>query len=130
MPTSKSETTSDRAVFFVEAAFLHGDKRFIETDAARSSRLEVIADIFTGEIARPVRILECDLVAGTCRDVTTAIARDLYAHIQDGGEPCPTRLRDFLDLCLGASTADQLDISTGNFNVERTASRLRLIAAE
>lgn len=130
MPTSpKTLTVPDQTLYFVQCDYGRIGKAFVETDPDKNSRLQVIADIFTGQIERPVQILECNPVEGTCRDVTEDIARDLSAHIQDAGEACPARLRDFLDLCLGAGAADRLDISTGNFCVGRTVARL-IAAAE
>jgi hypothetical protein len=122
------KSSSDQMLYFVKADFGRLGQAFVETDPDSNSRLQVVADIFTGEIKNPLQILECNPVEGTCRDVTEDIARDVRAHVYDRGEPCPAHLRDFLDLTLGASSADHLDIATGNFNVARTVHRIHQAA--
>jgi hypothetical protein len=128
MAKTLSPATSDQTLYFVKADFGRLGKAFVETDPDANSRLQVVADIFTGEIKNPLQILECNPVEGICRDVTEDIARDVYAHVHDRGEPCPAHLRDFLDLLLGVSSADHLDIATGNFNVTRAAHRIHQAA--
>lgn len=123
-----AKPSSDQMLYFVKADFGRLGQAFLETDPDRNSRLQVVADLFTGEITRPLEILECNPVEGTCRDVTEDIAREVYAHIHDRGEPCPAHLRDFLDLMLGVSSADHLDIATGNFSVDRASRRIRAAA--
>jgi hypothetical protein len=123
-----SPASPDQMLYFVKADFGRLGKAFVETDPDRNSRLQVVADIFTGEIRSALQVLECNPVEGTCRDVTEDIARDVYAHVHDRGEQCPAHLRDFIDLTLGAGAADHLDIATGNFNVGRTADRIRAAA--
>lgn len=115
-------------LFFVRANFGTAGTAFVETDPATNSRLQVVADIVSGEISSPLDIIECSPDFGVSRDISVEVARDIYAHVQDSGEPCPARLRDWFDLCLGVGSADQLDISTGNFSVDRTAQRIRAAA--
>ena len=128
MAKNLSPASSDQMLYFVKADFGRLGQAFVETDPDRNSRLQVVADIFTGEITNPLQILECNPVEGTCRDVTEDIARDIYAHVHDRGEPCPAHLRDWFDLVLGVSSADHLDIATGNFNVARASHRIQTAA--
>lgn len=123
-----AHTALDQTLYFVRADFGKLGTAFVETDPSKNSRLQVVADIFSGEIERPIEIIEVSPELGICRDITRDIARDIHAHIQDCGEPCPSRLRDWMDILLGVGSSDQLDISTGNFSVERAARRIRAAA--
>jgi hypothetical protein len=121
----------DQMLYFIKANFGHLGhlgQSFVETDPDHNSRLQVIADLYSGEIKNPLQIIECNPVEHVCNDITLDVAHDLYAHIHDSGEPCPAHLRDFLDLCLGASAADHLDIATGNFNPKLAAHRIQQAA--
>jgi hypothetical protein len=120
--------TRDQTLYFIKSDFGRLGQAFVETDPDHNSRLQVIADLYSGEVKNPLQILECNPVEKICNDISLDIAHDLYAHIHDSGEPCPAHLRDFLDLCLGASAADHLDIATGNFSVDRASARIRQAA--
>lgn len=119
---------ADQMLYFVKADFGRLGMVFLETDPDRNSRVQVIADIASGEIRNPNTVLECNPVEGTCRDVTEDVARDVYDALSGGDEACPDRLRNWFDLVLGVSSADRLDIATGNFSVGRTADRIRAAA--
>jgi hypothetical protein len=103
-------------LYFVLADYGDRGHAFVETDIARNSLRQVIVDIATGEIRRPVQILECNPAEGICRDVTCDIAREVHARLSDRGDGCPDRLRDFIDDNLIAGAADHLDRAAGVFD--------------
>lgn len=121
---------SGEVLHFVKESFGRLGCEWINRDPADMSRTTVVRDILSGDIAHPVKILEACEEGPIFRDITEDVAREVYQKLQDAAEACPTRLRDFLDIELGACAADQLDISTGHFSVDRTAHRIRLAAAE
>ena len=106
----------DRMLYFVMADFGHTGHAFVETDIARNSLRQVIVDIATGEIRRPVQIIECNPGERICNDVTRDVAREVYSRLSDSGDGCPDRLRDFIDDNLNAGDADRLDMAAGVFD--------------
>jgi hypothetical protein len=114
----------DQTLYFVLLDYGRS-KEFTPTDPDKNSLRQVIVDIASGQLERPIQILECNPVEGTCRDVSEDVAKEVYSRIQDGGDKCPEHLRDFFEAALHVGAADLLDISTGHFNVERTAMRIR-----
>jgi hypothetical protein len=107
---------TDRTLYFVLADFGDAGHAFIETDIARNSLRQVIVDIATGEIKRPVQILECNPVEGICRYITEDVALEVYSRLSDSGAGCPAHLRDFIDENLNAGDADRLDMAAGLFD--------------
>lgn len=128
MAKSSTAVKPDQMFFFVRESFGRLGVVFRETDPADTSRAQVIKDILSGEIGTPVQVIQCCAAEHICDDITESVAREVYAALQDGGVPCPPRLRDWLDNELGVSAADHLDISTGNFNVQRAAMQIRSAA--
>jgi hypothetical protein len=119
-PTEKREMDriTDRMLYFVLADFGDAGHAFVETDIARNSLRQVIVDIATGQIKSPIQILECNPSEGTCRDVTSDIAHEVYARLSDSGAGCPGHLRDFIDDNLNAGDADRLDAAAGLFDFD------------
>lgn len=114
---------TDRMLYFVLADYGHrGHHAFPETDIARNSLRQVIVDIATGEISRPIQILECNAAENTCRDVTSDIAHEVHARLSDGASGCPDHLRDFIDDNLNAGDADRLDMAAGLFDFNGAAA--------
>jgi hypothetical protein len=107
---------TDRMLYFVMADYGDAGHAFVETDIARNSLRQVIVDIAKGDIARPIQVLECNPVEGTCRDVTEHVACEVHARLSDSGDGCPDRLRDFIDNNLNAGDADRLDRAAGVFD--------------
>ena len=56
-------------IYLAECRYGRLGNAFRETDRDRNSRSEIISLIASGEI-EPVKVLEIDEEAGTCRDVT------------------------------------------------------------
>lgn len=122
--------TTDRMLYFVMVDFGDDGHAFVETDTARNSLRQVIVDIATGEIKRPIQILECNPAERICNDVTQDVAREVHARLSDGGDGCPDRLRDFIDTNLIAGAADYLDRAAGVFDfasAEADGRRKRLV---
>jgi hypothetical protein len=121
---------TDRMLYFVLADFGKDGHAFVETDIARNSLRQVIVDIATGDIKRPVQILECNPAERICNDVTQDVAREVHARLSDGGDGCPDHLRDFIDINLIAGAADYLDRAAGVFDAagaEADSRRKRLV---
>lgn len=112
----------DRMFYFVLADFGASGHAFVETDIARNSLRQVIVDIATGEIRRPVQILECNPAEGICNDITESIAKEVHARLVDSGAGCPPHLRDFIDDNLDAGDADRLDVAAGLFDFDGAAA--------
>jgi hypothetical protein len=121
---------TERMLYFVMADYGDAGHAFVETDIARNSLRQVIVDIATGEIRRPVQILECNPVERICNDVTESVAKEVYSRLADSGDGCPDRLRDFIDDNLNAGDADRLDRAAGVFDAggaEADHKRKRLV---
>ncbi len=95
---------SDRMIYLVTAASKDGDY-LVERHTSDLDRATTIKDIASGEIEDLVQVLECNPVEGTCRDVTSDIARgvmDIWAI--EGGELEDWQL-DFIELHVSLSAA-------------------------
>jgi hypothetical protein len=113
---------TDRMLYFVLADFGDDGHAFVETDIARNSLRQVIVDIATGEIKRPVQVLECNPVENICRDATADVAHEVYARLSDSGSGCPDHLRNFIDENLNTGDADRLDMAAGLFDFDGAAA--------
>jgi hypothetical protein len=127
--------TTDRMLYFVLADYGDAGHAFVETDIARNSLRQVIVDIATGDIRRPIQVLECNPAEGplgTCRDITSDVAEEVFSRLSDSGEGCPDRLRDFIDENLSAGDADRLDRAAGISDTAGAAadSRRKRLATE
>lgn len=69
-------------LYFAEVCYGRLGNEFQATDRDKNSRAEIIREIRSGGIV-PVKILEIDEDAGTCRDVT----EELIAEAQQPREP-------------------------------------------
>lgn len=69
-------------LYFAECSYGRLGREFQATDRDKNSRAEIIREIRSGGI-NPVKILEIDEDAGTCRDVT----EELIAEAQQPREP-------------------------------------------
>lgn len=69
-------------LFMVECSYGRLGREFQATDRDANSRVEIVRQIRSGSID-PVKILEIDEVAGTCRDVT----EELLAEAAEAREP-------------------------------------------
>jgi hypothetical protein len=121
---------TDRMLYFVLANYGDAGHAFVEADIARNSLRQIIVDIATGQIARPVQILECNPAERICNDVTESIAKEVHARLADSGAGCPPHLRDFIDNNLHAGDADHLDVTAGLFDLgsaEADHRRKRLV---
>ena len=65
-------------LYFVENDFGRLGREFIECDRDKNSRADVIRQIRSGGLA-PVKILEIDEDAGSCRDVTEELINEALA---------------------------------------------------
>jgi hypothetical protein len=78
----------------------------------------IIVDIATGQISRPIQVLECNPAERICNDISEYIAREVCARLTDSGAGCPPHLRDFIDNNLHAGDADRLDMAAGLFDFD------------
>lgn len=69
-------------------------------------RAETIADIASGQLDNVIQVIECDVAAGTSRDVTPEIAREVMTIWADEGEPLDAWQRDFVEQLVSIAAAD------------------------
>jgi hypothetical protein len=110
--------TTDRMFYFVMADFGDAGHAFVETDIARNSLRQVIVDIATAQIKRPIQILECNPVEHVCNDITPDVAKEVFSRLSDSQAGCPDHLRDFIDDNLNAGDAARLDAAAGLFDFD------------
>jgi len=69
-------------------------------------RAETIDDIATGQFEGVVQVIECDIAAGTSRDVTNEIAREVMTRWAIDGEPLTCDQIDFVEQCVSIGAAN------------------------
>lgn len=98
-------------LYFVECDFGKLGHAFIECDRDENSRRQIIDDIKSGEISRPIRVLEIFEDENSCRDVTSDIAWSVCHELTRDAEGLPSHLVDFIERECGMRAANSFRVS-------------------
>ena len=113
----------DLTLYSVLADFDRHGRAWVERDAETADRREeLIGDILSGEIARPLAVHARNVAEGWARDVTADIAEDVVARALQSGEVVSTDLRDFIEQALGIRSTAGLRVADGSLYGQMVAA--------
>ena len=97
-------SATNQPIYLVTCA--HPDGAYMpERDVSDLDRATTVRDIATFQFENVARVLECDPVSGTCRDVTEAIAREVMTIWANEAEPLSLWQYQFVQMHVGVQAA-------------------------
>jgi transcriptional regulator NrdR family protein len=96
---------ADRMIYFCTVATNSGDV-VQERSVSDLDRASTVKDIAAGQIEDLVQVIECNVVEGTSRDVTSDIARDVMNIWANEAEPLADWQYVFVEMFVSKQAAD------------------------